>query len=67
MNHPPMKFAVNVSWSTHDLLKEGVIERGVNTVWVLAHTDTEATLVAAQMTACHNVMPTATSIVYVEV
>ena len=50
----PLEFVVDVSWSTHDLLKEGIIERGINTVRVLADTDTEATLVALQMTLCHD-------------
>lgn len=57
-----LDFIVDVSWSTHDLLKEGVLERGINTVHVRACTDTEATLTALQMTLCHGVYVTACTI-----
>lgn len=61
----PLEFVVDVSWSTHDLLKEGVTERGINTVRVLADTDTEATLTALQITLCHGVYVTKARIVEV--
>lgn len=57
-----LDFTVDVSWSTHDLLKEHVLERGVNTVFVRACTDTEATLTALQMTLCHGVYVTGATI-----
>lgn len=66
MTHPPLTFIVDVSWSTHDLLKEGIVERGINTVRVLADTDTEATLTALQMTLSHGVYVTRATIIAVE-
>lgn len=66
MTHPPLVFTVDVSWSTHDLLKDGILERGINTVRVLADTDTEATLTALQMTLCHGVYVTRAVIIAVE-
>ena len=68
MPYPPawlLEFVVDVSWSTHDLLKQGITEQGVNTVRVLAETDTEATLTALQMTLCHGVYVTKARIVEV--
>ena len=61
----PLEFVVDVSWSTHDLLKEGITERGINTVRVLAETDTEATLAALQITLCSGVYVTKARIVEV--
>ena len=54
----PLEFVVDVSWSTHDLLKQGVIEAGINTVRVLAETEDEAHLTALQITLCHGVYVT---------
>ena len=42
-----------------------MVERGINTVRVLAETDTEATLTALQMTLCHAVYVTKARIVEV--
>jgi hypothetical protein len=54
----PLEFVVDVSWSTHDLLKARILERGVNTVRIQADTDVEALLLAAQVTLCHGVYVT---------
>jgi hypothetical protein len=54
----PLEFVVDVSWSTHDALKEGKTELGINTVRVQADTDDEATLLACQITLCSGVYVT---------
>jgi hypothetical protein len=58
-----MIFRVKVGWSTHDLLQEGVCTAGTHQVKVAAATAWEAECIAAQMVACHDLMPTSTAIV----
>lgn len=55
-------FTVDVSFSTHDALQRGVVITGVSRVFVLANDGDDAQLVAAQITACRGVMPTATTV-----
>jgi hypothetical protein len=59
-------FTVAVNYSTHDEVKAGIIEPGLQFVAVLAATDVEATLIAAQMVAAvGDVMPTRTTVLEV--
>jgi hypothetical protein len=58
-------FTVAVNYSTHDDLKNGLGEYGLQFAAVLAESDVEATLVAAQMVASHGVMPTRTTVLEV--
>lgn len=60
-------FTVAVSWSTHDDLKAGLPEKGVRFACVLATSEREAHLIAAQLTACTGRMPTRTETVEVRI
>lgn len=60
-----LEWIIDVSWSTHDLLKEGITEKGINTVRVIAETYEEASLIALQMTLCHGVYVTKATLVEV--
>lgn len=57
-------FTVAVEFSTHDELKFGIND-GLQFAAVLAATENEATLVAAQMVASRGVMPTRTTVLEV--
>lgn len=55
-------FTVQVCVSSHDRLKEGITCAGDVTYQILAQTDTQATLMAAQITAGIYGMPTRTTV-----
>lgn len=57
------RFRIDVSFSTHDALQQGIDVLGVRRVSVLAHNAADACLAAAQMVACHGLMPTGTRII----
>lgn len=54
-------FTVDVAFSTHDRLQQGVICDGVSRVFVLADDGDTAALIAAQMVSCRGLMPTAST------
>lgn len=54
----PLEWLIDVSWTTHDDLKAGITEKGVNSVRVQADTYEEATLLALQITLCSGVYVT---------
>ncbi len=54
-------FTVAVMFNTHDGLQTGIPD-GIQFACVQADNDHTATLIAAQMVACHGVMPTGTAI-----
>lgn len=60
------EFIVDVSWSTHDLLKEGISEAAFRRFRVLATDGDNASLIAAQWVAAdritHGIIPTRTSV-----
>lgn len=59
-----MVFTVAVTFNTHDGLKDnGCDSDGLQFAAVLADDPITATLIAAQMVACHGVMPTSTTII----
>lgn len=55
-------FVVDVTFSTHDDLKDGVIALGFRRFRVQADDDVQASLIAAQWVAASGVMPTATHV-----
>lgn len=55
-------FTVAVTFNTHDGLQDGTPD-GLQFAAVMADSPTTATLIAAQMVACHGVMPTGTTII----
>lgn len=55
-------FTVAVNFNTHDGLQTHQPD-GLQFATVLADTDHQATLIAAQMVSCHGVMPTRTTII----
>lgn len=54
-------FTIDVSYSTHYDLQKGITQLGFRRVRVLADSGDQASLIAAQIVACHGVMPTATT------
>jgi hypothetical protein len=56
-------FTVAVTFATHDEVKDGNPHAGLQFAAVLADDPITATLIAAQMVACHGVMPTSTTII----
>jgi hypothetical protein len=56
-------FIVDVAFSTHDRLQQGIICDGISRVHVLADDGNDAQLIAAQIVAAaRGVMPTATTV-----
>ena len=57
-----LTFTVVVATATHDDLANGLTAARYHRVDVLADTDTDATLIACQIAACHGGMPTCATI-----
>ena len=55
-------FTVDVSFSTHDMLKDGVTCFSTSRVRVLAVSGDDASLIACQMVAARGWMPTASTV-----
>jgi hypothetical protein len=55
-------FVVDVDFSTHDALQQGVTSLGFRRFTVQAHDGDDASLVAAQWVAAAGVMPTRTMV-----
>lgn len=54
-------FTIDVAFSTHDQLQQGIICDGVSRVTVLADDGDQASLIAAQIVAARGSMPTAST------
>lgn len=54
-------FTVDVAFSTHDLLQQGIICDGVSRVTVLAPDGDTASLIACQIVGCRGRMVTAST------